>query len=229
MVESQIANLTFDPSFSHTLCFRYPNGSCELILDIYVLRAFQWYKKLFNLMCFDPCNGPLKIWEFITTSTLKMGVHLGVWGFIFSHSCILGSMKCDSWARSWPAPLQTLALIASPRVRLWYTHWTSLCVRPFSCIVVFYGGFSFLYSTFPYGYMIRSISIVHFTFNHFVFQFPPHLLWGINFISTKFIASTAYMKGWAFIAPIITVRFLSNHPPFLLKVIDTNSFGPLPF
>jgi hypothetical protein len=28
----------------HNLCFNYPNGSCELILDIYVPRAFQWYK-----------------------------------------------------------------------------------------------------------------------------------------------------------------------------------------
>jgi hypothetical protein len=34
MVKSQIANLTPDPSFGHNLCFRCPNGSCELILNI---------------------------------------------------------------------------------------------------------------------------------------------------------------------------------------------------
>jgi hypothetical protein len=46
MVGSQIGTLTFDLSFGHNLCFKYPNGSCEPILDIYVLRAFQWYEKL---------------------------------------------------------------------------------------------------------------------------------------------------------------------------------------
>jgi hypothetical protein len=95
--------------------------------------------------------------------------------------------------------------------------------------MVFYGGFPLLYFTFPYGYMIRPVSIIHFTFDHFVFHFFPHLLWGIAFISTKFVASTTYIKGWALIAPIITMRFLSNHAPFLLKVIGASSFGPLPF
>jgi hypothetical protein len=34
MVESQIANLTPNPSFGHNLCFKCRNGSCELTLDI---------------------------------------------------------------------------------------------------------------------------------------------------------------------------------------------------
>jgi hypothetical protein len=46
-------------------------------------------KELFNPMSFDCCNGPLKIWEAIKTPTPKMGVHLGVWGFIPSHSFAL--------------------------------------------------------------------------------------------------------------------------------------------
>ncbi len=41
MVRSQIANLTFGLSFAHNLCFKYPNGRCEPILDIYALIAFQ--------------------------------------------------------------------------------------------------------------------------------------------------------------------------------------------
>ncbi len=89
VLESQIANLTPSPSFAHNLCFRYPNGSCKPILDIYVLRYFQWYKELFNPMSFDPWNHPLKIRESIRIPTPKVGAHLGMWGFIPSHSLAL--------------------------------------------------------------------------------------------------------------------------------------------
>ncbi len=40
-------------------------------------------------MSFDPCNCPLKIQESIGTPTPKVGTHLGVWGFISSHSLAL--------------------------------------------------------------------------------------------------------------------------------------------
>jgi hypothetical protein len=86
MVESQIGNLIHGPSFGHNLWFKYPNGLCNPILDIYILRAFQWYKELFNPMGFDPYNCSLKIWDSIGTPTPKVGVHLGVWRFIPSHS-----------------------------------------------------------------------------------------------------------------------------------------------
>jgi len=36
-------------------------------------------------MSFDPYNCPLKIWESIRTPTPRMGVHLGMCGFILSH------------------------------------------------------------------------------------------------------------------------------------------------
>jgi hypothetical protein len=78
VVGNQIVNLTPNLSFGHNLCFKCPNGSCEHILDIYVLIAFQWYKGLFNPMGFDPCNRSLKIWESIGTLTPKVGAHLGV-------------------------------------------------------------------------------------------------------------------------------------------------------
>jgi len=116
VVRSQIANLTLGLSFDHNLCFRCSNGWWELILDIYVPRVFQWYKERFNSLIFDPCNYPLKIWESIGTRTPKMEVHLGVWGFIPSLFCIFRSMKCDSWAHFWLAPLQALALVTSPRL-----------------------------------------------------------------------------------------------------------------
>jgi hypothetical protein len=43
VVGSQIVSLTFNPSFGHSLWFKYPNGSCEPILNIYIPRTFQWY------------------------------------------------------------------------------------------------------------------------------------------------------------------------------------------
>ncbi len=89
MVDNQIVNLTLGLSFGHNLCFTNPNGSCEPILDIYLPTAFQWYKERFNPMIFDPCNRLLKIRKFIGTPTPKLGVHLGVWGFIPSHSLAL--------------------------------------------------------------------------------------------------------------------------------------------
>jgi hypothetical protein len=54
MVGSQIDDLTPDLFFGHNFCFRCPNGSCELILNIYVRRDFQWYKELFNPLCVWP-------------------------------------------------------------------------------------------------------------------------------------------------------------------------------
>jgi hypothetical protein len=89
MVGSQIANLIPNPSYGHNLCFRCPNGWCEPILDIYVPRDFQWYKELFNPMNFSPYNCPLKIKKSARTLTPKMGIHLGVWRFIPSHSFAL--------------------------------------------------------------------------------------------------------------------------------------------
>ncbi len=85
MVKSQIDTLILDPSFDHNLCFKYSNGTCETILDIFVPRFFQLYKENSNTMTCDPCNRSLKIWESIKTPIPKVGAHLGVCGFILSH------------------------------------------------------------------------------------------------------------------------------------------------
>jgi hypothetical protein len=98
VVGSQIINLVSNLSFGHNLCFRCPNGSCEPILDIYVSIIFQRYKDLLNVMGFDYYNRFLKIWESIETLTIKMGVHLGVWVFIFTLSHTPG-------LPSWHVPL----------------------------------------------------------------------------------------------------------------------------
>jgi hypothetical protein len=62
---TQVHHGDSQPFFDHNLCFKYSNGMCEPISDIYVSRAFQWYKEFFDPMNFDPCNSFLKIWESI--------------------------------------------------------------------------------------------------------------------------------------------------------------------
>jgi hypothetical protein len=115
VVRNQIGNLIPNPSFDHNLYFKCPNGSWEPILDIYVLRAFQWYKEIFNPISFDSYNRPLKIWDSIGTPTPKLGVHLGVCEFIPSHSpTLLGAWNVTPR----PTPLQALTLVASPRLGL---------------------------------------------------------------------------------------------------------------
>ncbi len=123
VVGSQIVNLTLDPSFGHNLCLKCPNGSCKPILDIYVLRDFQWYKELFNPLSFDPWNYPLKILESTRTLTPKVEAPLGVWGFIPSHFPTLpGAWGVTPGLPSWSATSQALALVTSPRLRLWQQH-----------------------------------------------------------------------------------------------------------
>jgi hypothetical protein len=94
VVGSQTSTPRF--SFCHNLCFRCPNGSYKLILEIYTSIAFQWYKKIFNAMCFDLYNHSLKVRESTGTLTPKMGAHLGVWVFIFTFSHTSpGSCPCN--------------------------------------------------------------------------------------------------------------------------------------
>jgi len=86
VVKNQIDTLIFDPFLSHILCFKYSNGPYEPILDIYVLRAFQWYKEVFNPMSFDLWNHSLKNGKSIRTPTLKIRVHLEMCGLNSSHT-----------------------------------------------------------------------------------------------------------------------------------------------
>jgi hypothetical protein len=65
MVRNQITNLTPIPAFDYNLYFKCPKRSCKPILEIYIRRGFQWFKKLFNPMGFDPYNYSLKVWKSI--------------------------------------------------------------------------------------------------------------------------------------------------------------------
>jgi hypothetical protein len=96
-------------------------------LDIYIPIALQWHNENFNPMIFDPCNRPLKIRESTRTPTPKVRAHLGVWGFIPSHSLtLLGAWNVTPRLHFWPAPLQALALIVSPKLRLRHLVWFHL-------------------------------------------------------------------------------------------------------
>jgi len=64
-------------------------------------------------MDFNPCNRILEIREYSTT---KIGIHLGVGGFI------PGSMKCDSRASLLTRTLVSLCLGHKPKVRVATNH-----------------------------------------------------------------------------------------------------------
>jgi len=93
VVGSQIVDLIPVLFFGHNLCFICPNGWCEHILDIYILKAFQWYKERFKPLRFDPCN---VLWRFGNPLGFQLPKWkpLGVWGFIPSHPLTLPRICC---------------------------------------------------------------------------------------------------------------------------------------
>ncbi len=110
VVKSQTTSLTPDLSFDHNLCFRCPNGQCEPILDIYTSIAFQWYKKIYKKMGFDPCNCALRIRDSIWDSNSQHGS---------SHTlCTPRSMWCDSRVSFLARNLATPCLGHKPKARV---------------------------------------------------------------------------------------------------------------
>jgi hypothetical protein len=96
VIGSQTINLTLDLYFDHNLCFRCPNGWCKIFLNIYISIVFQWYKT----DEFWPLQSRFEDSGVHGTPTPTMGVHLGVWGFIPSHS--LHSWKHVRWLPGLP-------------------------------------------------------------------------------------------------------------------------------
>jgi len=124
LVDSQIVNLPPGPSFGHNLCFRCPNEQCKPILDIYVWRAFQWYKERHKPLSFDPWNCSLKSWESTGTPSPKVGVALEVWGFIPSHFPTLSGVCDVTHGLSLGLhPCNPLALVANPKLGLRHESW----------------------------------------------------------------------------------------------------------
>jgi len=72
------------------------------------------FKELLNSMGFDPYNRSVKVQKSIGTPTPKVGVHLGLWGFLPSHFPTLpGAWNVTFELPFWHAPLQALALVAN--------------------------------------------------------------------------------------------------------------------
>jgi hypothetical protein len=109
VVDNQIANLTPGHSFDHNLCYRRPNGRCKPILDIYTWKLFNDIKNASRQGVLTPA---ITLWRFgspFETLTPNMGVHLGVWRFIPSHS--LHSQEHVKWLLGpllGPQPCHTL-------------------------------------------------------------------------------------------------------------------------
>jgi len=119
LVKSQIANLTPDFFFGHNLCFRCPNEQCEPILDIYVPRAFQWYKERHKTLSFNPSNSSLKFRDSTGIPSPKVGVAVGVRGFTPSHFLTLPGICDVTPEHSLGLHLcNPFALVASPRLGL---------------------------------------------------------------------------------------------------------------
>jgi hypothetical protein len=113
-------------------------------------------------MGFDPYNRSFKIRESIETSTRKVGAHLGMWCLFPSHSPTLpGAWNVTSGLPSWPAPLQALALVASPRLGL--QQCTSIT-----------SWFMAKYALFALGIILH---YYYFDYFGFFFFWCLHLLW----------------------------------------------------
>jgi hypothetical protein len=120
MVRSQIANLTLDPFFGHNLC---SNGSCEPILDIYVVRNFQWYKEKSSIHWV--LTLVIVFWKFGNhrDSNSQSGSSFGSVRVPSHFPTLLGACMTLRLP-SWPAILQALALVVSPRLGLWHSTYT---------------------------------------------------------------------------------------------------------
>jgi hypothetical protein len=66
---NQIGNSTNNPFFGRNLCFRYSNGLCEPILDIYVSRTFQWYKEFLIQWILTL---EIALWRFMSPTKLQV-------------------------------------------------------------------------------------------------------------------------------------------------------------
>jgi len=104
-------------------CYELGNVPQLLLLPLFStwthIWIFQGIGSVSNPLGFDPCNRSLNIQESTRTPTPNVGVTLGVWRFIPSHSLtLLGACGMTLRLPSWPATLQPLALVVSPRLGL---------------------------------------------------------------------------------------------------------------
>ncbi len=95
VVGSQIVNLTPSLSFGCNLCFKYSNGSCEPILDVYIPITFQWYKEFFDPMVL---TFVIALWKFRSSAEIQLSKWELTWECAgsFPHS-LLHSQEHEMW------------------------------------------------------------------------------------------------------------------------------------
>ncbi len=98
MVRNQIANLIFDPSFDHNLCFKYSNGMCEPIFDIYVFKKFQWSNGIRKSSIQWVLTLTIVFWKFESPLGLQLPKWEPTWECVgsFPHT-FLHSWKHEMW------------------------------------------------------------------------------------------------------------------------------------
>ncbi len=111
-----------------------------------------------NPMNFDPWNCSLKIRESIKILIPKVGAHLGVCGFIPSHYLTLPkAWNVTPELHSQLVPLQSLAMVANPKLRSWHCH-LSLLVQNLPC---FHLNFRVCKLEFLYLFTFQTVYIYH--------------------------------------------------------------------
>ncbi len=110
VIGSQTTNLILNLSFGHNLCFIYPSGSCEPILDIYVPRSFNDIRNSSIQWVLTPA---IALWKSQSGSSL---------GSVRVHSLTLSyipeSMKCDFRASFLACNLASICLGYEPKFQV---------------------------------------------------------------------------------------------------------------
>jgi len=104
MVRNQIGALSVDLSFGHNLYYKYSNGSCKPIFNIYVSRTFQDIRK-FSIQW---------VWPLKLLSKNSIG---NPFRSVWAHSLTL---FCTFGLHFQLAPFHAFSLVMSPRLWSWH-------------------------------------------------------------------------------------------------------------
>jgi hypothetical protein len=119
VVGNQIGNLILNPSFGHNLCFKYPNGSCEFILNIYVSKVFSNGIRIFLIQWV--LTHAIVLWKFESPLKLQLPKWEPIWECVRSFPHILlhsQEMKCDSRASFFACTFASPCLGHEPKARV---------------------------------------------------------------------------------------------------------------
>jgi hypothetical protein len=123
------------------------------------LKSFPMVYKTLQSNEFWPLQSPSKNLESIGIPTPKMGAHLGIWGFILSHSPIFSrTWNVTPGLHSWPTALQALVLITSPKLGLRYIFVLMIFTTILQLVYDYFGVHPSVWTTFSL-FFIQKITI----------------------------------------------------------------------